>query len=151
MRSPSPAFYRHVWMADSALDRKAGSIGLSERIRDAEACPALKVLDEEREGWGYRLPGDAGDLWGWCVEQPQDVLLDLLAFLASQSVNAVRQKHERATCDRLRHANQMARAAGLDMTRWWGTDEAFLSRLNKAQIAAAVKDGTGSIEVAATL
>lgn len=123
-----PVFYRHAWKADSAFDIKATSLGLSERIQDVEACPALKAIETEHEGWGHRLPGEAGDLWEWLLAQHRDTVLDLLAFLASQSLNAVKQRHERGMNDRLRHADQVARSAALDMTQWWSTDEAYLAR-----------------------
>jgi hypothetical protein len=75
--------------------------------------------------------------------------LALLAFLASGSVNAVRQRHERPS-ERLRHADQLAGFAALDMAGWWTADAAFLARLSKAQIAQAVSEGV-SPEVAAPL
>lgn len=145
-----PTFYTHAWRADSALEIKAASIDLPGRVADPETCPALKAMAEAREAWGYRLPGDAGDLWQWLVEQPQDVLLDLLAFLASGSINAVKQRHERGRPAKMEHADQLAVSAGLDMTAWWTADAAFLARLTKAQIAGAVAEGS-SIELAAPL
>ena len=100
-----------------------------------------------------RLPGEVSDLWPWLLAQDQGTVLDLLAFLVSLSLNGVKHRHERAGCDRLRHADQVAASASLDMRAWWSTDEAFLSRLSKAQIAAAVAEGAGdgSRELAAVI
>lgn len=145
-----PVFYTHAWRADAALEIKATSVDLAGRVADPETCPALKTMEEAREAWGYRLPGDVGDLWEWLTEQPQDVLLDLLAFLASGSINAVKQRHERGRPARIEHADQVSRSAGLDMTAWWAADAAFLARLSKAQIAGAVAEGA-SAKLAAPL
>ncbi len=144
-----PVFYTHAYRAASCFELRASDVGLTHRIERAETCPALKALDEAREAWGDRLPGEAGDLWGWLTEQPQDTVLELLAFLASGSVNAVRQRHEGRSA-RMEHADQLARSAALDMTAWWTSDAAFLARLNKAQIAGAVAEGA-SAELAAPL
>lgn len=139
-----PAFYTHAWAAESAAEIKAASVDLASRIANTAACPALTVIADEREAWGHRLPGEAGDLWSWLLAQDQSTVLDLLAFLTAQSLNGVKQRHERAECDRLRHADQVAASAGLDMRAWWAVDAAFLARLSKAGIAAAVAEGLGS-------
>ena len=145
-----PVFYTHAWRAESAMEIKATSIGLTDRLANPDACPALREINEVCEAWGYRLPGDAGDLWEWLIEQSQDVLLELLAFLAAGSINAVKQRHEHSRPGRIEHADRMAASAGLDMTAWWTVDAAFLARLSKAQIAAAVAEGA-SAELAAPL
>lgn len=145
-----PVFYTHAWQVEAAFEIKAASIDLRGRVTDPETCPALKAVEEAHEAWGYRLPGEAGDLWPWLIDQPQDVLLDLLAFLASGSVNAVKQRHEGRRPARIEHADQLAVRAVLDMTAWWTADATFLARLSKPQIAAAVAEGA-SFEMAAPL
>lgn len=55
-----PVFYRHAWTADSAFDLKGTSIGLSERIRDVEACPAGDVQGGHAERVGVSGGGTAG-------------------------------------------------------------------------------------------
>ncbi|GJE02024.1 ParB/RepB/Spo0J family partition protein [Methylobacterium isbiliense] len=138
-----PVFYTHAWRAESAFEIKATSIDLVGRIAGAEACPTLAAMTEAREAWGYRLPGDVGDLWEWLTEQSGDTLLDLLAYLAAQSLNGVKQRHERGRPGRVEHADTIAASADLNMRTWWSVDAAFLARLSKAQIAAAVADGMG--------
>lgn len=138
-----PVFYTHAWRAESAVEIKATSIDLAGRIAEAEACPALAAMTEAREAWGYRLPGDVGDLWEWLTDQNGDTLLDLLAFLTAQSLNGVKQRHERGRPGRIKHADAIAASADLDMRAWWSVDAAFLARLSKAQIAAAVAESMG--------
>ena len=144
-----PVFYPYAYRAASCFDLRAYDVGLSPRVAEAQTCPALQALDAAHEAWSQRLPGDSGEFWAWLTEQPQDTVMELLAFLASGSVNAVRQRHEGRPA-RLEHADQLAQSTGLDMTAWWTADAAFLARLSKPQIVAAVSEGA-SAELAAPL
>lgn len=136
-----PVFYGGAWEAESALVIEVGSVDLASRVADPDACPALRAMAEAREAWGRRLPGDAADLWGWLTDQARDMLLDLLAFLASRGIDAVVHRHEGRRPARIGHADRLAAAAALDMGAWWTADAAFLARLSKAGIAAAVAEG----------
>jgi ParB family chromosome partitioning protein len=68
--------------------------------------------------------------------------LDVLAYCAGCSVNAVRKRHERADTHRLKHADRLALALNLDMTQWWQpTAQSYFRQVPKALILDAVKDG----------
>jgi ParB family chromosome partitioning protein len=83
-------------------------------------------------------------LWEWCLLQPREVLLDLLAFCAALSVNAVRAKNDRAGIARLRHADALARALGLDMTkRFIPRMDNYFGRINRASILDALQEAKG--------
>jgi ParB family chromosome partitioning protein len=89
--------------------------------------------------WGDRLPNEPDELLAWCLDQPQDLLLDLLAFLSALSVNAVQTKHGRE--GRPAHADRMAKALSFDMTPWWTpTVEGFFTRLPKVALSQAVAE-----------
>ncbi|MER8447121.1 hypothetical protein NKH52_28445 [Mesorhizobium sp. M1066] len=128
-------------------------MGLGQRrnlvpsIKEPEACRALSGWNEVVEGWGHRLPGNPADLWPWLVAQPQDVLLDLLAVLAAANLNAVVGRHETGR-ERIAQADLMAEAVGLDMGLWWTPEEAFLSRLSKADIAGVMREAACPEEAA---
>jgi ParB family chromosome partitioning protein len=125
----------------SCLALRADSETLGNHLQAPEDCPAHQAMADEGEGWGDRLPGDPADLWSWCLAQPQDVLLDLLAFATALSVNAVQTKHDRRNSDRLTHADQLADALNLDMGQWWTPSVAgFYARLPKAALAHVVRD-----------
>jgi ParB family chromosome partitioning protein len=52
------------------------------------------------------------------------------------------RRSERAGTDRLKHADGLALALGLDMTQWWQpTAESYFRRAPKLRILAAVKEG----------
>ena len=113
----------------SCLDLRAVSAPL-DRLTKAEGdSPAHDALRQTGTFWGDRLPGNPGDLFAWCLSQPQDTLLDLLAFVAALTVDAVESKGTR----RSPAADALAHAVTLDMRDWWQpTVEGFWQRLPKA-------------------
>jgi ParB family chromosome partitioning protein len=124
----------------SCLALRASSESLARHLKAADDSPAHQAMADEGERWGDRLPGDPADLWDWCLAQPQDVLLDLLAFATALSVNAVRGKQDQPDSDRLAHADQLATALDLDMRQWWTPSvDGFFSRLPKATLVHAVR------------
>lgn len=118
---------------------------ISRPLAAAMASPGessgLFAFDSERGRWADRLPGDAGDLWGWCLGQTQDTLLDLLAVAAAHTVDAVQEKSMRRRADALLHADQLAKALQLDMQAWFTPTAAnFFGRVNRSCIMEALSD-----------
>jgi len=130
---------------DSCLKLSVGSAGLSRSIADPEACKGLAVIEQERERLGERLPGNAKDLWQWMLARSRDELLDLLAYFAAAGVDAVQRKGDQPDASRLHHARTLGHALQLDMGNWFapGADNYF-SRVNRAQILAAIDEANGS-------
>jgi ParB family chromosome partitioning protein len=110
-----------------------------ERHTDApQDSPAHQALADLGAAWGERLPEDADSLFAWCIAQPQDVLLSLLAYCSGLTVDAVAAKQHFAPGRE--HADQLAVTLALDMRQWWTpTPEGFYERLPKAALAEAVK------------
>ncbi|WP_375267584.1 ParB/RepB/Spo0J family partition protein [Phenylobacterium sp.] len=105
------------------------------------ASKAGQALTSARGRMTLLLPTGSGGLWSWLMERSQDQLLDLLAYAASQLVNALKFPHDRADNPRLRAADQLAQALDLDMAEWWeATAESFFSRVSKPTILAAVSE-----------
>ena len=122
--------------ATSCLDLRAASTDLGRHVAVIADSPAHTAMADEGERWGDRLPGNADDLLAWCIEQPRDTLLDLLAFLAGLTVDAV-QVHGRGPD----HADRLAAALALDMTRWWTPSvDGFFLRLPKAALIRALDE-----------
>ena len=115
------------------------------RLTCAEDSRAQTALAERRKAWERRLPEESGDLFGWLLQQEQSVLIELLAFCAAQSVDAVRSKHDAATQPRLVHADALGAALDLDMRDWWSpTKGRYLSRVPKALVLEAVREGVSA-------
>ena len=125
---------------DTALKVSASS----QSLHRVQGSAAFKALEGARETWGQRLPGKPGDIWQWCLEQDQNVLIDLLTFCAACSINAVQTKSDRPENDRLDHAGKLAAALQLDMKPYFTpTAENYFSRIGKPQILEAIQAAKG--------
>jgi ParB family transcriptional regulator, chromosome partitioning protein len=109
--------------------------GKTQSLELVEGSPAFQRLEQARDSWGQSIPGNPDDLWQWCLEQDQSVLLDLLTFCAACMVNAVQRKADRPGCPRLEHAGKLSVAVNLDMKAWFTPNaEGYFSRVSKPQI-----------------
>jgi ParB family chromosome partitioning protein len=103
------------------------------------------ALDTAHEQWSERLPAGSDALWQWCLAQDQTTLLDLLAYCAARSVNAVQAKHDRPSGTRLAHANALAAALSFDMKEWFTpTAGNFFSRVGRTTITSAIAEAKGT-------
>lgn len=122
---------------DSALKFSA----TVQSLHRVEGSDTFQRLEAARENWGQRIPGTPADIWQWCLEQDQVVLLDLLTFCAACTINAVQMKAERPDAPRLVHANQLAAALHLDMRAWFTpTADNYFNRVSKVQILEALQE-----------
>jgi len=127
--------------ADSCLEVKLASTELRHSAPGIEHGPAAQALAEHEATWADALPKEAEQLWEWLAGQDREVHLNLLAFCAALSVNAVVKPHETGM-GRVRHADQLAAALALDMTQWWQpTKASYLARVSKARALEAVAEG----------
>jgi ParB family chromosome partitioning protein len=69
---------------------------MTKSRRGVEGTKAFDAITSAEENWGSRMPGSPDALWTWCLEQDQQVLLDLLALCLARTVNAVRMKKDGA-------------------------------------------------------
>lgn len=131
-------FYRGVDAA--CLEIRATSGFLASHADGIEDTAAGKALAGRHAGWAADMPRDVADLWGFVAGLDQASVMALFAHCASLTVNAVKQLWERkphahATADKL------ATAVALDMTaHWTPTVRAYLGRVTKAHILAAVRE-----------
>ena len=130
---------------DSCLKLSVGSAYLSRSIADPETCKGFAVIEQERERLGERLPGNAKDLWQWLLARSRDELLDLLAFIAATSVDAVQRKGDLPNASRLVHTKALGHALQLDMSNWFAPSaDNYFGRVNRAKILAAIDEANGS-------
>lgn len=129
----------------SCLQISVKSIQHEGFLANPGACKGLEALNLVLERWGERMPGDPGELWQWCLAQPRETLLDLLAVCAACAVDAVLRKGERPDDGRIAHANALAQILSLDMSDWYTpTADGFFSRIGKPQIVDAYKQAKGT-------
>jgi ParB family chromosome partitioning protein len=136
------AFYRGEFGL-SCLELDAKSRELATHMADGKQCKALVCLAADRERLGERLPGEAKDLWQWCLDQDRDTLLELLAHVAALTVDAVRVKDLPWAEDG--HADALATALKLDMSAWYVPTAAnFFSRVSRKAIVTALEEARGA-------
>ena len=113
-------------------------------LRSADESPAAKSLSKQAKAIRKSLPAKIEDLWGWLFDQPQNVLLNVLAVAAAHTVNAVQRPHDAPDCGRLNGAKALAQALELDMANWWQASAAnYFGRVKKDQIVEAIQEATG--------
>jgi ParB family chromosome partitioning protein len=131
-----PVFYTCTtdWLC---LQLTARATNLRKAMADADKCKGLTVLEAEAHRWRDRLPGNPSYLWSWCLEQPRETLLDLLAVIAAHTANAVVTQHQRPKA----HADMLAKAVSLNVADYFTpTAKNFFSRINGASIQAALSE-----------
>ncbi|WP_312367004.1 ParB N-terminal domain-containing protein [Ensifer sp.] len=123
-------------------------IGITSRalgnvMKAPEGNLALAGLEDLRERFGHEVPGEPFAIFDWCLEREQHELLELLAFSAGQTINAVMDKNGFRKQE-LVHADHLARALRLDMRSYFEpTAESYFKHLTVAGIAAAVGEIKG--------
>jgi len=146
----------HTLAAQVFLNSASGNTCLdifatSKSLRGVEGTKAFDAMTSAGENWGNRIPGTRDALWKWCLEQDQQVLLDLLAFCMARTVNAVRAKKDSPDDPRFAHADRLAATLKLDMTAWFTpTAENYFAKVSKTGILEALKETKGDIAPAWT-
>jgi len=76
----------------SALQLSLTHERLEPSMKDAKSCKGLSAFNDLADSYSHHLPGNPADLFDWLLEQPQDMVLMLLALGAAHLVNAVEMK-----------------------------------------------------------
>lgn len=127
----------------TCLEMTVKSEPLKTSIADPAACKGIVALDKLKENYGHTIPGDPDDLMDWCLEQPTSTLLDLLAYAAAKSVNAVKSGYLERKVQRA-HADRLAQALKIEMTQWYEpTGENYFARISKTGIKQAITEAKG--------
>jgi ParB family chromosome partitioning protein len=99
-------------------------------------------INERHEAWAKRMPRETGGLWEFVAGLADGERLALLAHCVSLGTDAVQSKG--ADRGALAHADVLARAVGLDMTRYWQpTAASYFGRVSKERIMEAVRETDG--------
>lgn len=137
------SFYR-LGQEHSCLTLSVQAAGPERSMAVPDACAAVQQMADAHEGWSAQMPEDPAGLWDWCLAQPQDVLLALLAHIGALSLDAIRQKSDRPGHKRFGHADALAEAIGFDIADHYTPDvPTYFSRVSSAQIVSALCEAKG--------
>lgn len=136
------AFYH--FGATSCLELSVRSTSFGSQAPSLKETPSATAIETRHEQWLKQLPGEAKDLWDALAEFDAARRAALFAHCASLAVNAVKETCN-APAGRIAHADQLARAIGLDMAEagWTPTVDNYLGRVTKTRILEAVREARG--------
>lgn len=137
------SFYRYG--SDSCLELDLKSVAFSAEAPALNDSALAAAIHARHEGWAKVLPKDSADLWEALRQWDSNNRSALFAHVVSLSVNAVHEAWNRRP-RALHHADQLARAAELDMAAagWKPTVDNFLGRVTKAHILQTVSEAKGA-------
>ncbi len=129
---------------ETCLNIRSSVIDLGPHAEGIRESSCVIASAERRRKWSERMP-DQQQLWVWITQQNQETRLELLAYLVSQTANAIQLRLDRSTSARLQQAEQIAQATSLDMSKWWRvTRDSYLDRVSKQLVMEAVSEGISS-------
>ncbi|WP_296022518.1 ParB/RepB/Spo0J family partition protein [uncultured Agrobacterium sp.] len=127
----------------SCLDIVLTSKPIAGSMKAPENNIAVAGLSELAERFDDHVPGNPADIFDWCLERDQHELVELLAFAAAHSIDAVKDKYDYRKTQRA-HAEVLADALDLDMTNYFeATAETYFNHLTRDGIEAALVDIKG--------
>lgn len=131
--------------AQSALQISLTHERLEGSMKRPDQNKALEAWESMKENYGHKLPGNPADLWEWLLDQSRDELMNLLAYTAAHSVNAVELKYSGDRKQAFAHADQLGQALNVKMGDYFTpTVESYFSHLNRQSIGAAVAEVCGA-------
>lgn len=121
-------FGKHYCSTPSSAQITIQHTYLEREGEDVAASLAMSKFAEKHQAWSDLMPTDPDNLFGWLLEQEQQVILDLLAFCTAYSLNTVQMREDTKDVA----AEQIAKAVKLDMADWWQpTRESYFSQVSK--------------------
>jgi ParB family transcriptional regulator, chromosome partitioning protein len=136
-------FYEPMYGLPSSLTIRTDAYTERVDLRSASESQAAKALAKQTHDVRQLLPAKIDALWEWLLEQPQNVLLNVLATAVAHTVNAVQGPHDEPSTGRLGAAAALAQALELDMSNWWQASAAnYFGRVKKDQIVQAIQEAT---------
>ncbi len=141
-----PLFFNQHWSESPVqIGFKVNRTDAMRYAVDGPDTLAAQTLEREERGLRAILPEAKEDLWSWLLGQDQVMLMRLLTFTTSKTLDAVQQAHETAGRGRLEAADQLASAIDLNMADWWNsTAEDYFTRVSKPAILSAVTEGVSA-------
>ena len=146
--------FQRTSSSGGCLEASVRHVFFSVQAADLKDSPSAKAIAARQDDWKTDLPTDEDALWDWLVGLDDASRSALLAHCVSYGVNALYEKVDRyggaglsqhGLERRLKHADRLARAVGLDMVDagWRPTVDNYLSRITKPRILEAVREAKG--------
>ena len=135
-------FYRYG--LDTCVEIEPRSAAFGSHAPGLSDTPCAQSLEASLENWLKALPKQPEDLWDALKAFDSDSRDLLFAYCVAMTVNAVYEPYNRRP-RALAHADTLAAAVGLDMTKagWSPTADSYLARVTKARILEAVREAKG--------
>jgi ParB family transcriptional regulator, chromosome partitioning protein len=89
-------FYDQTYLLPSSLTVRTDAHADGFDLRAAAESEAAKAITEQTKDVRNLLPPELELLWDWALEQPQDVLLKVLAVAVAHTLNAVQSPRDDA-------------------------------------------------------
>lgn len=132
--------YQHAW-GKSAVTASQNTTSLHPFIQNYEESEVAQELQTISETWASILPTNADELLDWLLSQPQNVILGLLAYCTSKSIDV----NSTQSND---HYQKLGVLFELDIRKTWKpTAENYFSRVSKSQMMDVVKETGCSLSV----
>ena len=96
----------------------------------------LEALVETRSAILAHVPDEEDEVLDWCLMQPPETLLSLLAVVVADAVDLVHEKGAPSDLRRQSVADRLAEILDLDMRQFWKADASYWTRLPKADLLA---------------
>ena len=146
--------FQRTASSGGCLEASVRHIFFPVQAADLKDSPSAKAIATRQDDWKTDLPADEDALWDWLDGLDDANRSALLAHCVSYGVNALYEKVDRyggaglsqhGLERRLKHADRLARAVGLDMVDagWRPTVDNYLGRVTKPRILEAVREAKG--------
>ena len=147
--------FRHAF-GTGCLEASVHQVYFPAQADDLGDSPSARAIAERQEAWAEGLPEDDAALWAYLDGLDEASRMALLAHCVSLGVNALHEKPNayggsptaHAVEQRLREADRLAQAVGLDMVEagWRPSVANYLGRVPKARILEAVREAQGEAD-----
>lgn len=131
---------------DTCLELDVKSVSFAAQAPGLADTVSARAIEARHQAWREALPSEPQELWKALQALDSDQRQALFAHCVALSVNAVIEPYNRRP-RAIAHADRLAQAVDLDMAGagWTPTVEAFLGRITKARILAAVREAKGDV------
>jgi ParB family chromosome partitioning protein len=121
-------------IARSVFKSELSGIGVAAHAAQVDD---LDAFVETRSALLAHIPDEADEVLDWCLMQPPETLMSLLAVIVADSIDLVHEKGSPVDRRRQALADRLADILNLDMRQFWEADASYWTRLPKADLLVA--------------